>query len=132
MYFLVGCLFLSSVCLTYISFTYKDEKIIQRTVYHGFPQSENKPMKEFVLSIVASKGIDRRVAEKLIYCESRWDENAVSETQDRGLWQISKLWHSEVSDDCAFDYKCSTGEAIRIYKESGNSFRQWSCNKIIN
>ncbi len=44
---------------------------------------------------------------------------------DRGLWMINNKWHSEVSDDCAFDPVCSTKEAYRISK-GGTDFSQWS------
>lgn len=129
LYFALIALLPTALGMTYLSFTYRP--IEHRTVY-VLPLNEDKPMKEYVLSVVASKGIDRRYVERLIQCESRWKTDVVSRTQDYGLWQISRIWHSEVSVECDLDFKCSTKEAIRIYKQSGNSFRQWSCNNIIN
>ncbi len=49
-------------------------------------------------------------------------------SRDRGLWQINDHWHSEVTDDCAFDPDCSTQAAFRISK-NGTDFNQWSAYK---
>ena len=34
--------------------------------------------------------------------------NSPARSVDRGLWQINSYHHSEVSDECAFDVRCST------------------------
>jgi hypothetical protein len=41
---------------------------------------------------------------------------------DRGLMQINSYWHPEVSDSCAYDGKCNITEAVRIFREHGNTF----------
>lgn len=48
---------------------------------------------------------------------------------DRGYWQFSSVYHSEVSDWCAGDIKCSTDRAFQIFKQDGN-FHQWTCGKV--
>lgn len=71
---------------------------------------------------------DWEFVERLITAESNWDVWAIGQnpnpTIDRGLWQINSYWHSEVSNECAFDLECSTKEAIRIRLADGN-FNQW-------
>jgi len=93
-------------------------------------------MKEWIKNEIEKAGLDWNTASKLIECESKgnpdahavnWDNKA---GVDRGLWQISSLYHKEVSNECAYNYKCSTKEAIRIYKEWGG-WGAWSCNKLI-
>ncbi|GHO57217.1 CHAP domain-containing protein [Ktedonobacter robiniae] len=46
-------------------------------------------------------------------------------TLDRGIMQINNYWHSEVSDACAFDPKCSFEQAYRI-SSKGTSFHPWA------
>ena len=46
-------------------------------------------------------------------------------SRDRGPWQINDRWHPEVSDACAFDLACSTGEAYRLSSQ-GSSWSAWS------
>jgi hypothetical protein len=46
-------------------------------------------------------------------------------SRDRGLFQINDYWHSEVSDDCAFDAQCNAQEAYRI-SEGGTNWSPWS------
>ncbi len=41
--------------------------------------------------------------------ESQWNVNALGDhDHSRGLFQISNIYHPEISDACAFDYKCAT------------------------
>ena len=85
-----------------------------------------------VKSLLRSSGVDYQYAEKIIYCESRWDKTAVHQNKgsvDRGLWQINSYFHPEVSKDCAFDSVCSTIEAIRIIKQKG--FGEWVCSRYV-
>jgi hypothetical protein len=46
-------------------------------------------------------------------------------SRDRGLFQINDFWHSEVSDDCAFDAQCNVEAAYKI-SESGTNWNPWS------
>lgn len=93
------------------------------------------PVKEYVLNEVAKAGLNPKTAEKMIgSCENKtWnpDQHAVNwDNQggvDRGLWQINSLHHPEVSNACAYDYKCATKEAIRIIRQRG--WDEWSCGK---
>ena len=44
---------------------------------------------------------------------------------DRGLWQINSVYHSEVSDSCAFNPSCAAGQAFRISGQGAN-WTPWS------
>lgn len=69
---------------------------------------------------------------RLAECESHFDQYADNQTNssnDRGVFQISKKWHPEVSDECAYDINCSTKWTMWMI-ESGHQ-SQWACNSII-
>jgi hypothetical protein len=90
--------------------------------------------REYVLEEVKSAGIDPKLIDKLIQCESNWRQNAVGYNRngqgiDRGLWQWNSKWHPEISDECAFSPKCSTDIAIKHIKKSGYS--AWVCSRKI-
>ena len=93
-------------------------------------------MKDYVLKEVAKAGMDVKLADKIINCESRWlpDAHAVNWNNkagvDRGLWMINSLAHKDVSNACAYDFACATKEAIKIYKARGN-YSAWSCLPIV-
>lgn len=54
------------------------------------------------------------------------DGNGVS----RGCWQISRRWHPEISDECAYDLICSTIFSIdRIKKGYINEWSTWKHRK---
>jgi len=74
---------------------------------------------------------------KLAWCESRLKPecgelnnpdciNPKNDSYDRGYFQISRLWHSEVSNRCAFDAECATQETIRIIRDRG--WGEWSAS----
>ena len=55
--------------------------------------------------------------------------NIPSYSIDRGLYGINNFWHSEISDDCAFDLHCSTVWTMNRINE-GYQY-EWMCNKRI-
>ena len=95
--------------------------------------TEELSMQDWVLQAVKEAEIDEYKAYNIIHCESRWNPEARlinkdrHQSVDRGLWQINSRWHPEVSNHCAYDYKCATIEAIRIINERG--FEEWTCGK---
>lgn len=76
-----------------------------------------------VKAMIRNAGLDVELASRIIQHESWWQPNNShlnkDGTLDRGLWMISNYWHPEVSDECAYDYYCSTIQAIRIFKQRG-------------
>jgi hypothetical protein len=89
-------------------------------------------IQEYIRDEFNKAGIDPQIGLKIAFCESRYILDAVGYNKgdngiDRGLWMINSKWHSEVSDECAFDLECSTKEAIRIIKQRG--FKEWTCGR---
>jgi len=65
------------------------------------------------------------------------DPKAVNDNQvwggvgvDKGLYQINSFYHPEVSDECAFNYKCNIAYAYKLFKARGN-FSAWTCGKVL-
>ena len=117
---------------TLIGYKFTDEANKAINIY---PEPEDE-VKKWVLTAIYEAGLDPDKAERLIECESKWkpDVHGVNWSNkkgvDRGLWQISSLYHSEVSNADAYDYKKATVHAIRIIKERG--WQEWTCGKLLN
>lgn len=102
---------------------------------------EPTDMKEWVLWRVAKDGIDPYEAYMIIQKESLWDDQNTGintgaiPSVDMGLWQLNTTrFHSKktkhyISPTCAYEYKCATEEAIKIYKDWGNSWGAWTTAK---
>lgn len=67
---------------------------------------------------------------RLGQCESSLNPNAKGDGKfnSRGVFQISKWYHPEVSDECAFDTECATKWAIK--KINAGQQHLWSCDKV--
>jgi hypothetical protein len=66
-------------------------------------------VRAYVQSAAKAAGIDPRVADWIVTHESQHHPDATGDGgESRGLWQINKAWHPEVSDACAYDVTCST------------------------
>lgn len=75
---------------------------------------------------------------KIVECESKFKSTAFNDNtqwggigQDRGYWQINNVFHPHVSDACAKDVKCSTDYAFRMWTNDRQSFKRWTCSRII-
>jgi hypothetical protein len=73
---------------------------------------------------------------RLADCESKLNPLSVNDknnnpswSKDRGLFQFNSHWQSKISDECAFDIRCSTEKTMEYI----NAGRQhlWACNDII-
>jgi hypothetical protein len=49
--------------------------------------------------------------------------------RDRGIFQISDVYHPGVSDACAFDYKCNIDYAYRMFVNDNYTFKRWTCGR---
>jgi hypothetical protein len=91
-------------------------------------------LKDWVLNAVKEEGISPAEAEKIIQCESNWNDQAThingDGSIDRGLWQINSKYHPNVTPSCTYEYSCATREAIKIYKSRG-SWDAWTCKKVL-
>ena len=92
-------------------------------------------MKDWVLQEVRAAGLDPYDVYAIIQCESGWNDYAINVNTggsvDRGLVQINNKWHPEVSDECAFNYKCSIRKMIEIRLQDQN-YHQWVCAQLLN
>jgi hypothetical protein len=73
---------------------------------------------------------------RLAKCESSLRPDATNNKNnnpswsiDRGLFQINDYWHSNVSDECAFDIECST--KYTMDKINAGYQKLWVCNDIV-
>jgi hypothetical protein len=66
-------------------------------------------LQAYIQASAKDAGVDPRVAQWIVSHESRHHPEATGDGgESRGLWQINKAWHPEVSDACAYDVTCST------------------------
>lgn len=67
---------------------------------------EPTPVEVLVSEIAEEYGIATSTLHNLVKSESQYDPLA-DNGYDRGLAQISRKWHPEVTDKCAFDSRCA-------------------------
>ena len=92
------------------------------------------PMREWVLNEVKKAGLDVDYVDRLINCESKWNNWAVAWNKngsiDYGIWQINSIHKGTISVEDRFDYKEATDWAIQKRLHDGN-WSAWSCSRII-
>jgi len=71
---------------------------------------------------------------KLAHCESSLNPQAVhlnnsGGSVDRGLFQWNNHYQKQISDQCAFDIRCSTERAIEKINAGGQGI--WVCDKYV-
>jgi len=83
-----------------------------------------------IIGIAEDYGVDPDLALNLAFCESSLNPNALGDNgHSRGLWQISDIFHPEVSDFVAYDPQLSTEWAMwRISEGYGY---EWTCYSLI-
>jgi hypothetical protein len=70
-------------------------------------------VRAYVQDAAKTAGVNPRIAEWIVSHESRHHPEATGDGgESRGLWQINKAWHPEVSDACAYDVTCSTNWSL--------------------
>lgn len=93
------------------------------------PVEEPTDMKQWVKWKIEQNGLKWKDVECLVNKESRWDDMAIYDNPngagvDRGLFMFSSIWHKEISNKEAFDYKKATEYFIKIVKKDKN-YHQW-------
>lgn len=85
-------------------------------------------IQERAVLIAEKHGIATTTFANLIQEESKWNEKIPDSPQgDRGLLQINRKWHSEVSDECAYDADCAMNWAAEYIAKNG--WDEWTpCN----
>lgn len=87
---------------------------------------DTRTMREWVLDEVKAAGINPELIDCLIKNESGWDANARyvnwhnKQGVDRGLVMINDYWHPDVTNECAYNYKCATKWMINKIKKDKN------------
>jgi len=81
----------------------------------------------YVRSAAEVAGVNPRVAQWVVSHESQYHPEATGDGgESRGLWQINRFYHPEVSDECAYDAECSTDWALqRILDGKINEWTTW-------
>jgi hypothetical protein len=66
-------------------------------------------LRAYVEGAAKARGVNPQVADWIVTHESQHHPEATGDGgESRGLWQINKAWHPEVSDACAYNVACST------------------------
>lgn len=90
-------------------------------------------MKDYVLREFSKAGIDVKVAEAVINCESRWNPDAINintnKTYDAGILQINSI-HKDISLKDKLDYKKAVAWAVNKVKRDGG-FNAWTCSRLV-
>ena len=89
-------------------------------------------VRTYVRSAAKAAGVNPRIAEWIVAHESsRRPEATGDDGESRGLWQINKDWHPEVSDACAYDVRCSTDWSLeRIREGYSDEWSTWKYCKV--
>ena len=82
-------------------------------------------VRAYVQNAAKATGVNPRDAEWIVSHESAHRPQATGDGgESRGLWQINRLYHPEVSDQCAYDVECSTDWSLQRIRD-GN-INEWS------
>ena len=94
-----------------------------------YPKSYKNPLEAFIRDTAIKAGVPPEQAVFIVSHESQFNPNAIGDGgQSRGLWQISRIHHPEVSDDCAFDPVCSTIWSVGKIRDG--EARMWSAWRL--
>lgn len=109
---------------------------------HSFlPKNKDRifeTVEEQIISIAQEhnfKWIDYLI--RLARCENdTFDPNRINDkgntptySIDRGIFMINDYWHKEVSDECAYNVRCSTEWTIQMINNGRQS--EWVCDGLI-
>ena len=123
------------LAIVWTSLAYSVERRVQaKTMSSTAPMPESSTVaykrttvRAYVQSAARAAGVNPRVAEWIVAHESRHHPEATGDGgESRGLWQINKDWHPEVSDACAYDVTCSTDwSLLRIRSGYADEWSTW-------
>ena len=114
------------------------EVIEERLIFVEKIEAEELTVEEQIRAIAKEKNFRwENYLVRLARCESTLDplatndkNNYPKDSVDRGLFMINDYWHAEVSNDCAFDVRCSTEFAIDLINAGRQS--EFVCDRLIN
>lgn len=82
------------------------------------------------------KGTDNTTAHRIVKCESNYNQNAVSPTNDHGLFQINAMWNKPGHHDSVADwigrnwhkrYEPATNAVMAKMIRDKYGWNMWSC-----
>ncbi|HVA94069.1 MAG TPA: transglycosylase SLT domain-containing protein [Candidatus Dormibacteraeota bacterium] len=94
----------------------------------SYPISRRRfAVRAYVQRAARTAGVNPRVAEWIVTHESHQQPEATGDGgESRGIWQINKAWHPEVSDACAYNVPCSTAWSLhRIRAGYADEWSTW-------
>jgi|SRR5579864_8886516 len=93
----------------------------------NFTPGEPLNVPAYVQTAARAAGVNPRIAEWIVSHESRHHPYALGDNgQSRGIWQINRVYHPEVSDACAYDVQCSTDWSLRRIQDGYvNEWTTW-------
>lgn len=96
-----------------------------------FTLRRRSDIRAYVQNQARASGVDPSAAAWIVAHESSIHPNATGDGGDsRGLWQINRVYHPEVSDRCAYDVQCSTRWSLeRIRDGNINEWSTWKYRK---
>jgi len=92
-----------------------------------FTPGEPLNVPAYVQTAARAAGVNPRIAEWIVSHESRHHPDALGDNgQSRGIWQINRVYHPDVSDACAYDVRCSTDWSLRRIQDGYvNEWTTW-------
>ena len=82
-------------------------------------------IKSYILSQAKAENVSTTIVSWIVEHESQWGQKMVGDDGNSlGIWMISRIWHPEVSQQCAMDMKCSTQFSLNLLKKGQAD--QWS------
>lgn len=78
----------------------------------------------YIRTAATQNGVNPDFASCIVSHESQDTNRPGDDGNSRGYWQISRVWHGEVSDACAYNLQCSTAWSLAWIK-AGHA-AQWS------
>jgi hypothetical protein len=86
--------------------------------------SSTSSIYQFVIDESVTLGINPALSECIVSHESQWKNRPGDDGESRGIWQVSEVWHPEVSDAVAYSEVSSTIWALNWIAEG--HVRQWT------
>lgn len=94
--------------------------------------STKEEIKTYVDKTCTQYGIPNWKCDWIITHESQWNPKQKGDDgNSRGLWQISSIYHPEVSNQCAYNVQCATlWSILNILKGNINQWSSWRFRKL--
>ena len=132
-WFLVSAAYLAAIVWTSVAYAVENRATANSVAFAGpvaalrttYVFHGRAGIRAYVQNRARAAGVDPKAAAWIVAHESGNRPSATGDGGDsRGLWQIDRVYHPEVSDDCAYDVECSTRWSLKRIRD-GN-INEWS------